>query len=72
MKKKTISAAEFDDCFKKVYNERQRELGKEFDRIHSVERAKKVGSIDDIVNPEKLRPYIIGRLLNGQQSVKEF
>ena len=72
LKKKIISVAEFDDCFKKVYNERQRELGKEFDRIHSVERAKKVGSIDDIVSPEKLRPYIIGRLLKGQQSVKEF
>ena len=65
LEKKLISGAEFAECYKKVYNERQRELGKEFDRIHSVERAKEVGSIDDIVRPEKLRPYIIGRLKTG-------
>ena len=62
LEKNTCSRSEFDDCFKKVYNERQRELGQEFDRVHSVERARKVGSIDDIVSPDKLRPYIIGKL----------
>ena len=67
LERKLISGAEFAECFKKVYNERQRELGKEFDSIHSVERAKKVGSIDDIVTPKKLRPYIIGKLKKGLQ-----
>ena len=35
------------------------ELAGRFDSIHSVQRAKDVGSIDDIISPDKLRPYII-------------
>lgn len=66
LEKNSITRAEFADIFKKVYNEKQRELGHEFDRIHSVERARKVGSIDDIVSPEGLRPYIIGKLKSDQ------
>ena len=65
MEEKKITGAEFAECCKKVYNEKQKELGKEFDGIHSVERAEKVGSIDDIVSPEKLRPYIIDRLFRA-------
>ena len=38
------------------------ELAARFDGIHTVERAKAVGSIDDIITPQRLRPYIVERL----------
>ncbi len=40
----------------------QAELAAEFDAIHSVERARAVGSLDDIVEPRAMRPYLIGTL----------
>ncbi|MCP5515298.1 MAG: biotin/lipoyl-binding protein [Spirochaetales bacterium] len=54
--------SEYDDLFKKVYNEKQNALGHSFDAVHSVERAKQVGSIDDIIEASDLRPYIINML----------
>jgi len=39
-------------------NQATSELAARFDSIHSVERAQKVGSIDDIIQPAKLRAYI--------------
>ncbi len=38
------------------------ELAARFDGIHTVERAREVGSIDDIIPPERLRPYVVGVL----------
>lgn len=43
----------------KVALEKQGEVAAEFDRIHSVERAVKVGSLDAVITPERLRPAII-------------
>jgi acetyl-CoA carboxylase carboxyltransferase component len=40
----------------------QAELAAEFDAIHSVERARAVGSLDDIVEPRAMRPYLIETL----------
>ena len=54
--------SEYDDLFKKVYNEKQNALGHSFDAVHSVERAKQVGSIDDIIEASDLRPYIINMI----------
>ena len=42
--------------------EKQAELATEFDEIHSVERAREVGSLEAIVAPEAIRPYLIGQL----------
>ena len=42
--------------------EKQAEVATEFDRIHSVERARDVGSLGDIIEPRTLRPHLIGRL----------
>lgn len=39
--------------------EKQGEIAREFDAIHTVERAVSVGSIDGILPPERLRPAII-------------
>jgi acetyl/propionyl-CoA carboxylase alpha subunit/acetyl-CoA carboxylase carboxyltransferase component len=65
LKEGRMSQKEFDDLFSRVKNEKQTELGQKFDRIHSVERAKKVGSIDDIISVSQLRPYIISVIEKG-------
>ena len=43
-------------------NQATSELAARFDSIHSVQRAKEVGSIDDIIQPSQLRQYIINVL----------
>jgi len=45
-----------------VLLEKQAELAAEFDSIHSVERALRVGSLEAIVEPEDMRGYLIGEL----------
>jgi len=59
------SQQDYDELFRKIYNEKQTALGQKFDRIHSVERAKEVGSIDDIVTPAGIRPYLIRTVEEG-------
>lgn len=56
---KELTRVEFEDLYKQVYNEKQTELAQHFDQVHSVERAKQVGSIDDIVTIENLRQSIV-------------
>jgi hypothetical protein len=42
--------------------EKQAQLAEEFDAVHSVERAREVGSLEEIVPPAAMRPYLIGLL----------
>ncbi len=42
--------------------EKQAELAREFDEVHSVQRALEVGSLEAIVEPQRMRPYLIGLL----------
>jgi acetyl/propionyl-CoA carboxylase alpha subunit/acetyl-CoA carboxylase carboxyltransferase component len=48
-----------------VRAEKLGEVAEEFDRVHSVERALRVGSLDRIVPPAQLRPYLIDALERG-------
>ena len=48
-----------------VRAEKQAEVAGEFDRIHSIERAKKVGSVDRIISPGKLRRYLVEAVGRG-------
>jgi acetyl-CoA carboxylase carboxyltransferase component len=48
-----------------VRSEKLGELGEEFDRIHSVERALEMGSLDRIIAARELRPYLIDALERG-------
>jgi hypothetical protein len=41
---------------------RKLELAREFDAVHSVARAKAVGSLDDVISPEELRSRLIAAL----------
>ena len=53
-----VSQKEFDDLVQQVHAEKQASLAQQFDSIHSVERARKVGSIDEIISVRQLRPYL--------------
>ncbi|MBP7652984.1 ATP-grasp domain-containing protein [Candidatus Dependentiae bacterium] len=59
---KKIKKKEYDEIYKKVFTEKQTELAQKFDNIHSIERAKSVGSIDTIILPEELRTFIINSI----------
>ena len=54
--------AELEATRADVALEKQRELAAEFDAVHTVERARTVGSLEAIVAPAKLRPHLIGQL----------
>ncbi|WP_052465969.1 carboxyl transferase domain-containing protein [Mobilicoccus massiliensis] len=57
--------AELADITARVRSEKLGEMAEEFDAIHSVERALRVGSVDEIIAPEDLRPWIIRALEAG-------
>jgi acetyl/propionyl-CoA carboxylase alpha subunit/acetyl-CoA carboxylase carboxyltransferase component len=54
--------AEFDRLRRDVTIEKRAEIAAEFDSIHTVERAKRVGSLEDIIAAADIRPYLIGLL----------
>ncbi|MCK6547438.1 carbamoyl-phosphate synthase subunit L [Myxococcota bacterium] len=50
---------------REVRSEKLGQVADEFDAIHSVERARRVGSLDDIISPARLRPYLIEAVERG-------
>jgi acetyl-CoA carboxylase carboxyltransferase component len=48
-----------------VRSEKLGEVADEFDRIHSVHRALKVGSLDRIISAAELRPYLVDAIERG-------
>jgi len=48
-----------------VYSEKLGEMAGEFDRVHSVYRALKVGALNFIIPPAGLRPYLVEALERG-------
>jgi acetyl/propionyl-CoA carboxylase alpha subunit/acetyl-CoA carboxylase carboxyltransferase component len=57
--------AEYAELVKLVRSETLGAVASEFDSIHNVERARRVGSVNEIIPPETLRPYIISSLERG-------
>jgi uncharacterized pyridoxal phosphate-containing UPF0001 family protein len=51
--------------FGRVLIEKQREIAEKFDSIHSVQRARQVGSLDEIIEPAALRPSLIAAVEAG-------
>jgi acetyl/propionyl-CoA carboxylase alpha subunit/acetyl-CoA carboxylase carboxyltransferase component len=49
----------------KVRSEKLGEVADEFDGIHTIERALRVGSVDRIIEAAQLRPYVIDALERG-------
>jgi len=55
-----------------VRSEKLKEVADEFDSIHDIKRALRVGSVDQVIAPAELRPFIVGTLdrrLAGDQPV---
>jgi acetyl-CoA carboxylase carboxyltransferase component len=48
-----------------VRSEKVGEVASEFDHIHNMQRAQRVGSIDHVIEPEAIRPYLIEALKRG-------
>ncbi len=63
--------AQLQDVFKAVHSEKLGEVAEEFDRIHSIHRARKVGSVDHIIPPNRLRSYLIDAVERGIRRVLE-
>jgi acetyl-CoA carboxylase carboxyltransferase component len=62
---KGILRTQWDELFKIVHSEKLGEVAAEFDRIHSVQRALAVGSLDRIIPHASLRPYLIDAVERG-------
>jgi acetyl/propionyl-CoA carboxylase alpha subunit/acetyl-CoA carboxylase carboxyltransferase component len=54
--------AELDAVLREVTLEKQAAMAAEFDSIHTVERAREVGSLSEIIEPDELRPRLIATL----------
>ena len=54
--------ARLGEMIRVVRSEKLGEVADDFDRIHSVERALEVGSLDRILPAKELRPYVIDAL----------
>jgi acetyl/propionyl-CoA carboxylase alpha subunit/acetyl-CoA carboxylase carboxyltransferase component len=48
-----------------VRSEKLGEVADEFDAIHTIQRARRVGSVDEIIPASGLRPYVIGAIERG-------
>ncbi len=48
-----------------VRTEKLGEVAREFDAIHDIERALRVGSVHRIIPPAQLRPYLVDALERG-------
>ncbi len=54
--------AERRRCIAEIRADIQSGVATEFDSIHDIERAKSVGSLDDIIPPHRLRKYLVDQL----------
>jgi len=57
--------ARLEELLDAVRSEKLGEVAEEFDGIHSVQRAQRVGSVHHILPPERLRPYLIEAVERG-------
>lgn len=59
-----------DACVAEVLLEVQGEVAREFDAVHTVERAVEVGSLDKVIAPADLRPAVIGVLQDADAQLR--
>ncbi len=50
-----------------VRTEKLREVAEEFDGVHSVQRAQRVGAVQHILPPSRLRPYLVDAIERGMK-----
>ncbi len=59
--------AQLEETREAVRAESAGEVAAEFDGVHTVQRAREVGSIHQIIPPERLRPYLIEAVERGME-----
>ena len=59
--------AKLASAWPSVHAEKLGQLADEFDSVHSIERAREVGSVQAIVPAARLRPYLIDAVQRGMQ-----
>jgi acetyl/propionyl-CoA carboxylase alpha subunit/acetyl-CoA carboxylase carboxyltransferase component len=57
--------AQWNELYNVVYSEKLGEMAAEFDHVHSVFRALRVGALNHIIPPANLRPYLIDAVKRG-------
>jgi acetyl/propionyl-CoA carboxylase alpha subunit/acetyl-CoA carboxylase carboxyltransferase component len=62
---KAALRSEYNERFKVVHSQKLGEVAAEFDQIHSVHRALKVGALSSILPPRNLRPFLIDAVERG-------
>ena len=56
-----------DELIEEVRSEKLGEVAAEFDHVHSIERAREVGSVHAIIAAAELRPWLIGAIERGME-----
>ena len=62
---------ELQALIESVRSEKLGEVAEEFDKVHSVQRALEVGSVDRIIPAASLRPYVVDALERGMARTVE-
>jgi len=62
--------AEWNELFRRIHSEKLGEVAAEFDNIHTVHRALKVGALHKILPASELRPYLVHAIERGIQKHK--
>jgi hypothetical protein len=60
--------AELDELRASVRAEKLGEVATEFDRVHNIQRAVEVGSVDAVIRAAEMRPRIIECLAGGSRN----
>jgi acetyl-CoA carboxylase carboxyltransferase component len=63
--------AELEEITRAVRSEKLGEAAREFDSVHTIQRAQSVGSVHRIIPPARLRPYVIDAVDRGIRRVLE-
>ncbi len=70
-KEKARLRAQWNELFQIVHSEKLGEMAEEFDRVHSVHRALRVGALNHILPPASLRPYLIDAVERGIRKTED-
>ena len=70
-KEKARLRVQWNELFKVVHSEKLGEMAVEFDRVHSVHRALRVGALHHILPPASLRPYLIDAVERGMRVTEQ-
>jgi acetyl-CoA carboxylase carboxyltransferase component len=70
-KEKAGLRAQYNELFKVVHSEKLGEMAEEFDHVHSVHRALRVGALHNILPPANLRPYLVDAVERGIKKTEQ-